>query len=300
MESFCALTLNDRAVFEQNAAQSAYENTNHYFANLYVWRHAYHIRFKAFPEGSMVCGAMQEEGPYHLWGPMIAEGHTAREVLTAAEAACAPRPLQIYGVDRAFVEAMQAEGIDGDYVITEDRDNADYIYRTEDLASLTGKRYHGKRNHVNGFLKKYTYATRAVTPDDEALCLAIFDAWNADREPDAMAQPEREAISGAIREMEALGLDGLILYANGEPAAFCLGVHDPKKDAVLVLFEKAVPQVSGAFPFINQQFAQRWLGRAAWIDRAEDMGIEGLRKAKLSYHPDHLAMHYSLTRRDEP
>ena len=170
------------------------------------------------------------------------------------------------------------------------RDDCDYIYLREHLAELPGANYQKKRNHISRFNRIYgtdwefkSYPENDISAD----ILEVSQKWFAENngDSDRILQLEQESIKKALENAELLRLRGGVLYIQGKPAAMTLGA--PVSDSVLdVIYEKAVEEHerNGAYAVINQQFSKR-CGSFLYINREEDMGIEGLRKAKLSYKP---------------
>lgn len=174
-----------------------------------------------------------------------------------------------------------------------DRDGYDYIYSVSELAELKGRKFQRKRNHFNRFRQNhpnYTVEpiTDANTPDVEQL----LEVWYTQRlaaNPHLDFHMERAAITKALRCRTELGMEGLVLVDEGHMVAMTLG--SPLSDTTFdVQFEKALEDEDGAYPAINCAFA-RYLSqkypRLQWLNREDDLGLEGLRKAKLSYFPDH-------------
>ena len=177
-----------------------------------------------------------------------------------------------------------------------DRDSYDYVYNIEDLAQLKGKRYQSKRNFANRFWANHP-ACRVLPLDENTLPAAqqLLEQWYLSR----VTAPgdfhlEQVAIQRGFDKMEALGLEGIVLIENGKALAMTMGsfLCDTTFD---IHFEKAADGVDGAYAAINQSFAKYLMDKypqLSWLNREDDMGIEGLRKAKLSYHPDHLVEKY--------
>ena len=174
----------------------------------------------------------------------------------------------------------------------------DYVYDVNDLADLQGKKYHPKRNHLNRFVEAYP-DYRAVPIDEENKTLAreFVMRWFDERlseNPDADYHMERAAIERAFRDYTALGLEGLMLIAGGE----VLGITMASRlscDTFDVHFEKARADIQGAYVAINYSLARyirEKYPEVKYLDREEDMGLEGLRRAKRSYHPHHMVKKY--------
>lgn len=179
-----------------------------------------------------------------------------------------------------------------------DRDGFDYVYDIDALADLKGRRYQQKRNHVNRFRQRYPVAESLVLTGENAGLLWDFaEKWYAvhrARDPHMDFHLERTAISRAVKNWDALGLEGLALADGGEILAVTAGSR-LSGDTFDVHFEKAMPEAEGAYAAICQAFARHLREKypaLRYLDREDDMGLEGLRKAKLSYHPAFLLEKY--------
>ena len=156
----------------------------------------------------------------------------------------------------------------------------DYVYNTQDLISLPGSKYHAKRNHIAKFDKKYSHEYIRITKSNLSL---LRDASSAIFEKDPRLPLEHKAIEFAIESFEELSLSAAVLMADGEFAAFTMG--ERVGDTAVIHFEKARRDIDGAYPKICSEFVKNEYPDTLFINREEDMGIEGLRKAKLSYYP---------------
>lgn len=190
-----------------------------------------------------------------------------------------------------MVTAAQFEWLNENYpdkfAIAYMRDAADYIYESEKLISLSGKKLHGKRNHINNFVKNYPdYQYERITEENKEECLEMAQAWRVQSGCDE--DPEKHAefcvTLRALQNLEALQLRGGLIRADGKVVAFSLG-EPLSEDTFVVHVEKAYADIQGAYPIINQQFVLHEASGFRYINREEDTGAEGLRKAKLSYHP---------------
>lgn len=173
------------------------------------------------------------------------------------------------------------------YVLKTDRNSYDYIYLAENLIHLKGRRYHSKRNHINQVLSNYQVEYRPLTEDMFLECMDVYEKWLDEKDLEQPGiQNERDAIRFLIPNMDALGVTGGAIYnqANNQLLAFTLG-EQIREDMALIHVEKADPQISGLYAVINQQFAANEWEHVNYINREEDMGLEGLRRAKQSYHP---------------
>ena len=170
------------------------------------------------------------------------------------------------------------------------RDDCDYVYLRENLAELPGSLFQKKRNHISRFKRTYGehWEFKAYPENDIAGdILAVSQKWFSEKngDEDSILQLEQQSIELALHNSELLGVRGGVLYINGEPAAMTLAAPI-SSDVVDVIYEKSFGEFehNGAYAVINQQFARRCQD-FLYINREEDMGVEGLRKAKLSYKP---------------
>lgn len=175
----------------------------------------------------------------------------------------------------------------GKFEIVYDRDKADYVYEREKLLTLSGKKLHGKRNHINKFKGNYPdWSYEPVTAENEEECLELAKRWRILNgcEEDEEKSEELCVTMNALQMREELDLRGGLIRAGGRVVAFSLG-EPCGEDMFVVHIEKAYPDVQGAYPMINQQFVEHETEGFPYINREEDTGAEGLRRAKLSYYP---------------
>lgn len=171
------------------------------------------------------------------------------------------------------------------YDITPVRDAFDYIYKREDLATLSGKKFHSKRNHISSFSKQFKWEFKPITEENKQEVWACAEKWykeNDDRFDEYMAI-EKEGIKTVLENMSLLDAKGGAIYVDCNIVAFTIG--SPINDNVFdIHFEKALKDYQTAYTVINNEFAKT-LTDYEYINREDDMGLEGLRKAKLSYKP---------------
>ena len=182
------------------------------------------------------------------------------------------------------------------YDFHENRDAFDYIYLRENLAFLKGKKYHGKRNHISKFSKTYNWHYERINKENLPKVLDCAKEWykeNVHRR-DKYMECEQQGVELMLSNMERLELVGGAIFVEGEVAAFTIG--SPINSAVFdIHIEKALSRFEGAYTVINREFALRELEEYKYINREDDMGLEGLRKAKLSYNPEIILKKYYCT-----
>ena len=180
----------------------------------------------------------------------------------------------------------------GQFYFQPDRDSYDYVYSAEALAELKGKKLQRKRNHCNKFYLLYHGCiTEPITDENTPEVKAMLEDWYAQKlaaDPTASFYLEQAAISRALEHRQALAMEGLVLRYKGKIIAMTMG-SALSSDTFDIHFEKASEGYDGAYAAINREFA-RYLRKKypnlQWLNREDDMGLEGLRKAKLSYYPE--------------
>ena len=180
------------------------------------------------------------------------------------------------------------------------RDNFDYIYKQSDLANLSGKKYHSKRNHISAFSKKYNWSYEPLTDQNRQDFLAFSDKWYEDKgiEEDDGLKAEKRALGEILDSDVGIEYKGALIRVDGRVVAITLG--SPINSFTFdIHYEKADKDFATAYTVINREFASRELADYNYINREDDLGLEGLRKAKLSYKPEIILEKYSMIYRGE-
>ncbi|MBQ8004542.1 MAG: DUF2156 domain-containing protein [Oscillospiraceae bacterium] len=188
------------------------------------------------------------------------------------------------------------EAFPGEFEYEERRDSFDYIYLRDELASLAGKKFHQKRNHVNKFLKRYEgrFEYNNMTQADIADVLEFQSKWismASEKEGQEALRYETTAIEKLLYHFESFSLRGGVLRVDGNVCAYCVGAKI-SDNTVDVMVEKGDYAYDGVYQAINKMFAENNCADVIYINREEDMGIEGMRRAKLSYCPAELLRKY--------
>ena len=180
--------------------------------------------------------------------------------------------------------------------IVENRDFFDYVYRASDLAELSGTKYAKIRNRLNKFKKSVEYSVEDIKENNIEEVLEFLKRWCLwkDCASDELLENERKAIVFSMAYFFDLGLSGLALRIKDEIEAIAV-YEKMNTDTVVVHFEKGSPDYDGIYKAINMETAQRIRHQVPFIDREEDLGISGLRRAKMSYHPDHFVEIFKIT-----
>ncbi len=289
MIDFKAPRIEDRPWVTQLMDSTRRESCEYCFGNIFIWSPIYSTYIARF-EDYFLAADIRDNGAYCF--PM---GHgDLRKAVDAvrADARERGRNLQFFGVtetDKRMLEAV----CPGEFTFEADRDFFDYIYYREDLATLAGKKYHAKRNHIAAFERNENYTYEEINARNMTDCISMNEVWkkeNLDKDPVGLEQ-EHAALMRAFENYDALGFRGALLRVDGEVVAFTMG-ESMGGHMFCTHFEKAFAHVRGAYPMINREFAALSLTEFPLVNREEDTGDEGLRKAKQSYHPLKLLVKY--------
>ncbi len=276
--------LEDKPVFDEWLERDPSPVCELNFANIYIWKASEHPRW-TFVEGSL-CVLVEPdfEAPYFL--PPVG-GERAPEAIDI----CLRHAPRLSRVPEDLVRRFGAG-----FRTEEDPANFDYVYRVEDLVELKGKRYDGKRNRIRKFESTFAHEYHPLDRADVPGCLRLLEDWFEEkRNGDPYMRAEKLAIVEALGAFEALGLRGGVVKVGGRVEAFTLGGRLTADTAVIPI-EIANPGLVGLAQWINREFVRRECSGFRLVNREQDMGIEGLRRAKLSYQPAGLVKKYDLTR----
>lgn len=291
MIGFRPIEVEDRERVQRYTLQSSRRNCDLSFSNLYSWRFLYRTQIAEMDGFLLFRFYIEGERAYMM---PVGEGDV-RPVLEALmeDAWKDGERFCLAGVCADMRSKLEV-CFPGRFEFTADRDYADYIYLRSDLAALKGKKFQAKRNHINKFRNAYPeYEYKPLTPDLVPECLRLENEWcraNDCAENEAL-QAERRSMTEALAAMEKLDLTGGVLHVNGNIAAFTFGAPI-NKYTFDVCVEKANTDIEGSYTMINYEFVRRLPEQYVYINREEDLGLEGLRKAKLSYQPDTLLEKY--------
>lgn len=298
MITFKDITLEDRELITRYTLDSPRRNCDLSFSNLCSWRFLYNTKF-AVMDGFLLLKFWADGELVYMMPIGTGDLKKALETLMA-DARREGQPFCLLGICEGMCSELEAI-MPGRFRFTADRDYADYLYLRSDLATLAGKKLQAKRNHVNKFRRTYHYEYTPITPDRIAECLELEARWcranNCDQHEGT--GNERRALVYALHHFEELGLTGGILHVDGRIAAFTFGMPI-NRDTFGVHVEKADTGIDGAYAMINYEFANHIPEQYVYLNREEDLGIEGLRRAKLSYQPVIILEKYVACLKEEP
>lgn len=276
--------LEDKELISAYFAKAPSRSCERTFANVYLWSRHYHVTY-AIIEDALVFRSSGEEPAYAY---PAGEPQCVKRAIDFLEQYSKEQgySLKLYNVTEEHFEQLES-WYPGKYQIAYSRDDADYVYEREKLETLSGKKLHGKRNHVNKFKASYeNWCYETLSDDNVEECFQMALKWRNDNgcADDAEKNAEMCVTLNYLRLFNELEQVGGIIRVNGEIVAFTIG-EPVNEDTMVVHIEKAFADIQGAYPMINQQFVQHECMDYTYVNREEDTGSEGLRKAKLSYRP---------------
>jgi hypothetical protein len=258
------------------------------FSNLYLFRHVYGYEVSKFSDGGLAIRGAKEGKSFFYIPCCLPEPAVFDELMAGHD--------YFKNMSESQAQRHRIDLENRGYLVTEDRDNFDYLYNRKDLAELTGKEYHKKRNLVNAFLNSYTYEQRPLKSDNVADAIAVLDEWRASKGVEGDYRAAREGLEG----FKELGMRGAVFYVEGIPAGWCMGESIARGTMFAIHFEKACDRFKGIYQFINQAFAQSLPEHYKLVNREQDLGHEGMRQAKMTYRPCGFVKKYRVTRGAEP
>lgn len=294
MLNFKKVTLEDKPFAEKCMRAANMRGCEYTFANLCNWAEIYGIEIARFNDFLLMKNADNEY-------VFPVGGGDTEEALRLIESDAAERGnnFVIYGIAKENKDTVERVFPDR-FDFTCDEGGADYIYSRESLATLAGKKLHAKRNHVNKFIASYPdWKYERLTAENLHEAREMTEEWCRTQgcESDGLKK-ESCAVKNAFENFFELGLIGALLRAEDRVVAYTMG-SEITDDTFDVHIEKAFSDVEGAYTMINQQFVKNELSKYEYVNREEDMGEEGLRKAKRSYRPVMMFERYTATEKND-
>jgi hypothetical protein len=254
------------------------------FSNLYLWKHLEPMEYQ-IPDGILI---LKSKTPKPFFRFPMGEQEKLPAALDAMASLASEEgvPFKIRYVTKEQFDLIE-KVCPGKFYFEPTRNYWDYVYETEKLKNLSGRKYHGKKNHINKFLRDYPdWSFEPITDDNVEECFQMGLKWRVLNDCDELYEKRIEmcVALNSLRLLKELHLTGGLLRVNGQVVAYTIGekVND---DTFVVHIEKALTDVEGAYTVINQQFVEHAMDGIPYVNREDDTGDEGLREAKESYHP---------------
>jgi uncharacterized protein len=289
------LQLSDKTIFDGFFIEYPPDISELTFTNLFMWRKKYDFSFRV-AHGYLCIIAEPCESEAFALIPVGPEGDGIHKAIKFIADYFSAKNLNLI-----FKKTTQKQlEIISKYVtspenIVYDRDDCDYIYLTNDMIELKGKKYDGKRNHISRFMRENEFEFEIVGEAHIEECRRIMAEWCEERDCSKHKglYCEKVAVNEMLDNFGALSYQGMIIKVNGRYEAFTTG-EKLNADTAVIHIEKAKSSITGLYPYINRQFCDvAWSG-TTYINREQDVGVEGIKKAKLSYNPIKLLDKYKI------
>lgn len=294
MIDFKKVALTDKDWMDPLLAAANLGGCHQNFTNIFAWSEINKYSVARVYDYLVVKGGKKPYGPYYFYP---AGSGDIRAVLEEMKKDAAERQhrFRIAGASPENITELNRI-YPGGFLYQESRNDYDYVYFLEKLVTLRGKKLQAKRNHINRFKANNNWSFEEITPENLGECWEMNEKWckSNDCADDEKLSEEYCAVRRCFKNYAPLGLEGGLIRVDGRVIAFTMG-DVLNSDTYVIHIEKAFAEIQGAYQIINQEFAaliQRRYPSLIYVNREEDAGLEGLRKAKLSYHPDKMEIKF--------
>lgn len=270
------------------------------YLDSFIWRDYYQVKYAVSDEKALLF-LMEKDGEPFSAMPICKEEdlpHYFQELVDYFNQVL-KKPLKILLADEAAINYLKLDP--EKFLVKEEEDLKDYLYDAQSLKTLAGKKLHKKKNHLNSFLREYEgrYEFRNLVCSDRDDVLSFLDEWweNKVEAAEFVQQLDYEVmgIHDILKNCHLLDVRMAGVYIDGQLKAFTIGTYNPYEKMAVIHIEKADPDIKGLYQFINQQFLiHGFPEELKLVNREDDVGMEGLRKAKMSYYPIDFARKYGV------
>ncbi len=286
-----------RDLFNRYIRAYPLRNSEITFNSIYIWRDNWPL-WLSEENGILFLKRKYEHRLPCFWPPLASEGRIAEALcIMLEEAERDGWPFELRGVNEEYKQRMEL-ALPGVFTFVYDRNFSDYVYKADDLRELRGKKLHAKRNHVNRFIDDHPdYVFRRAQTGDLARCEEILTESIVAADQAERVDEEILLLRRTFAVADEGFMDIAVLEAGGLVQGYTAGERQ-FDDTALIHLEVANREISGAYAIINRDFLRDFYPDVTWANREEDVGQEGLRKAKMSYHPDHMINKYTVYRKN--
>lgn len=293
MFQFKPLSIEDKEIFDRYVRPYSFLTCEYSFINLFIWRKGCDIQYTIYDD-VLIIKKLGFDGKYYFMQPL---GYSRKKFIKLIDELVKYRDEQkldylFKDAETPFIKDLK-DAFPGRFIIEADRNNFDYIYTSRSLLSLSGNNLSKKRNHCNHFVKNNLYRIEFYSPEVKKKCMDAAKQWCNKKEYKSHALYELEAVEDLLDNAARLDFQCMLVYVNNIPSAFSIG--EKVNDSMAIIHvEKADSSIRGLYAFINRKFIEIFYKDVPYINREQDLGIEGLRQSKLSYCPYKLEPKYSV------
>lgn len=285
MINFKSIELEDKEWVEKYLRESDFRGCEYSFSTMMLWKNIYLTEVADY-ENTLCYRCHFVNDMRYVYAFPAGNGDKKAAIdMMLEESHNKGQKLVFRGFEEDIIPWIE-ENYPGKFDITTTQGEWDYVYLKDDLEKLAGSKYHGKRNHIARFKDGGDWHYEPLTLSNRKACWKMSEEWYEIQKNigNKGVLREQAVLKYALENMEALGLTGGVLYREDEVVAFTIG--EPfNEDTYHVHIEKAFSDIQGAYPMINQQYVQNAMQGYKYVNREEDDGVAGLRKAKESYNP---------------
>jgi hypothetical protein len=299
--NFKCLSLDDKDIINSFIDKNTLESYEYLFSSLYMWRKLNNVKYAIINEVLVIEKSEEGKGTFYAKPYGYNKDNLVEiiDILQKRNDNYTDRDYLFGDVDEEFIEDLR-KYTDLKFEVIEDIDDFEYVYNTKDLIELRGRKYHGKKNHYNSFIKSYEYEIKEI--DNKKViddCLSLLHAWHEEVAVtvDKEMLMEIDAIKDIFKEINELDLKSIAIYVDDKLAGFAVGERVNIKLAVIHA-ERGEISFKGIYAFLNKKFIEKSFHDTEFINRQEDTGNEGLRKSKKSYHPVKMVEKYLIKLKD--
>ncbi|MGZ4864462.1 MAG: DUF2156 domain-containing protein [Halobacteriota archaeon] len=290
-DDFMPVTLADRDFFIRHYELYPQTHSDNTFTNMVCWDHYAHYTYAYVEKNIIIASTI---GGVTRFRPPIGPHNAAliRSLIRFASDVSDNEPLMLIDPDNARWIKQTCPGVN----LVPDKNHFEYVYRAADLAELPGKNYRSIRRQVNKFKRNCATTVESISRDDwEEVKRFLIEwcEWKGCDNGDPVLANEKDAVYFAIDHFNELPIRGLAIRVVGRIGAISL-YEGLNSDTALIHFEKGLPDCEGIYKAINKEVAARLAQHFTYINRESDLGVTGLREAKMRYHPHHMVEVYSL------
>ncbi len=287
MLDFKRVGLEDKDIIDSFLQNQNYRASDLCFTNLYTWGAKFNTEFAVANDWLFI--RFRDNNNRNSYLKPIGTGNIKDGIeLVMKDHQEFDNVFQLRGLTNEMIDEIES-AMPNVFEFSLNRSVSDYIYTADKLSSLAGKKLQSKRNHINRFKRENNWEYHSMHGESDFVreCKGLLKIWmsnNGDENEDADGF-DVQAVNLMLDNFDYLGLKGGLICVDGNIAAFTIG-EQLTKDTFVVHVEKARTDIHGAYTIINQQFVENEMSEFTYVNREEDLGIENLRKAKMSYHPD--------------
>lgn len=285
MLHFLPVTIDDKLTIQSYFNKSTFRNCDFSFSNIFSWRNSYNTTFAIEDDCLYIRFHARGGVPGYLF-PLGGKSIKQAIERIMRDAERRGDVFHLYAITEEMFRLVEA-ALPHQFTYEKQRNWYEYIYNSADLITLVGKKFQSKRNHINKFKRTYEWEYLPITKEIIPECVQLYERWcseNGTCKSQASLFEEGIATQQAFDNYEKLGLIGGALRINGEILAYSYG-QPLTVDTFGVHAEKCLYEIDGGFSMMNQQFAEHNCADYKYINREEDLGLDSLRQAKMSYQP---------------